>query len=42
VRAEVCRELGPIAGLAVEELPSPAPGPREVVIRSEARREAGN
>jgi NADPH2:quinone reductase len=36
VRAVVCRELGPIAGLAVEELPSPAPGPREVVIRTEA------
>lgn len=33
MRAVVCREYGPLSGLAVGELPDPAPGPREVVVR---------
>jgi NADPH2:quinone reductase len=36
LKAIVCREYGPIPGLEYAEMPDPAPGPREVVIRSEA------
>jgi NADPH2:quinone reductase len=36
VRALLCREFGPVDRLQVEEVPSPLPGPHEVVIRVEA------
>lgn len=36
MRALVCRELGPVDRLVVEELPDPVPGEREVVIRVHA------
>ena len=32
MRALLCKELGPIGGLTVEEMPSPRPGPGEVVL----------
>ncbi len=36
MRALLCRENGPVSGLAVADLPSPQPGEREVVVRVEA------
>ena len=36
MRALVCREHGPVSGLTVAEIPAPAAGDREVVIRVEA------
>ena len=33
MRALVCSRFGPVGDLAVQELPSPAPGEREVVVR---------
>ena len=36
MRAVVCRQYGPPESLAVEELPSPAPGPGEVVVTMKA------
>ena len=32
----VCREFGPVDGLAVVEEPDPTPGPGEVVVAVEA------
>ena len=36
MRAVVCKEFGPPENLVVEDLPSPVPGPREVVISMRA------
>jgi len=36
VKALLCREYGPIEGLKVEEVPSPRPGPTEVVVEVKA------
>jgi NADPH2:quinone reductase len=36
VKALLCREYGPIDRLRVEEVPSPRPGPREVVVEVRA------
>jgi NADPH:quinone reductase len=36
VRRIVCREFGPVDGLALVEEPDPAPGPGEVVVGVEA------
>lgn len=36
MKAIVCSEFGPIDSLTYSEVPDPAPGPKEVVIRSEA------
>jgi len=36
VKALLCREYGPIEGLKVEEVPSPGPGPTEVVVEVKA------
>ena len=36
MKALLCREYGPIEGLKVEEVPSPRPGPTEVVVEVKA------
>jgi NADPH2:quinone reductase len=36
VRALVCSRFGPVGDLTVQDLPSPAPGERQVVVRVEA------
>ena len=36
MRAVVARELGPLERLVVENLPSPSPGPGEIVVRTRA------
>ena len=36
MRALLCREFGPVAGLQVAEVPVPVPGDREVLVRVEA------
>lgn len=36
MKALVCREYGPIEGLKVEDVPSPRPGPNEVVVEVKA------
>lgn len=36
MKAIVCKEFGPISSLEVEEMDDPKPGPKEVIIESEA------